>query len=178
MRRGPLESDTCADVVLPMLAAAGWESTQIVPEYAVKGSRVVSSGGIQRELPDGRVDYVLEIIPGLPVAVIEAKRVYRSAADGLQQAVRYAQQLDVALAYATNGAVIIERDMVTGQERRVDSVRTPPELWSRYCEAHDLHTEQAAALQQPFNRNRRDVSGAVILPRYYRRSRCIGRSEP
>lgn len=150
-----------------MLAAAGWESNQIVPEYAVKGSRVVSSGGFQRELPDGRVDYVLEVSPGLPVAVIEAKRAYRAATDGLQQAVRYAQQLDVALAYATNGSVIIERDMVTGQERRVYSVRTPPELWSRYCESHDLNTEQAAALRQPFNRNRRDASGAVILPRYY-----------
>jgi type I restriction enzyme, R subunit len=55
-RRGPLESDTCADLILPMLAAAGWESIQIVPEYAVKGTRVVSSGGIKRELPNGRVD--------------------------------------------------------------------------------------------------------------------------
>lgn len=166
-RRGPLESDTCADLILPMLAAAGWESAQVVPEYAVKGTRVVSSGGIQRELPNGRVDYVLEISPGLPVAVIEAKRAYRGAADGLQQAVRYAQQLDVALAYATNGSVIIERDMITGQECRVDSVRTPAELWSRYCDVHGLDLDQAAALQQPFNRNRRDASGAVILPRYY-----------
>jgi type I restriction enzyme, R subunit len=90
-----------------MLAAAGWESTQIVPEYAVKGSRVVSSGGIQRELPAGRVDYVLEISPGLPVAVIEAKRAYRAAADGLQQAVRYAQQLDVALVYRDSASGVI-----------------------------------------------------------------------
>jgi hypothetical protein len=51
MRRGPLESDTCADFVLPMLEAAGWENLQIVAEYPVKASRVVSSGGIQRELP-------------------------------------------------------------------------------------------------------------------------------
>jgi len=166
-RRGPLERDTCSNVVLPMLAAAGWESTQIVPEFEVKGSRVVSAGGVERELPDGRVDYVLEINPGLPVAVIEAKREYREASDGLQQAIRYAQQLDVALAYATNGSVIIERDMVTGHECHVESVRTPPELWSRYCEMHSLDAEQAAALQQPFNRNRRDASGAVVLPRYY-----------
>jgi len=150
-----------------MLAAAGWESIQIVPEYAVKGTRVVSSGGIQRELPNGRVDYVLEISPGLPVAVIEAKRAYRAATEGLQQAVRYAQQLDVALAYATNGSVIIERDMISGKESRVDSVRTPAELWSRYCDTHGLDPDQAVALQQPFNRNRRDASGAVILPRYY-----------
>jgi type I site-specific restriction endonuclease len=36
--------------------------------------KVVSVGGIERELRDGVVDYVLGIVPGLPVAVVEAKR--------------------------------------------------------------------------------------------------------
>ena len=69
----------------------------------MSAGRVISSGGVERDLGDGRVDYVLEIVPGLPVAVVEAKRAYRTARDGLQQAVRDAEQLEVPVTSFTNG---------------------------------------------------------------------------
>lgn len=127
----------------------------------------MSSGGVQRELGDGRVDYVLEVVPGLPVAVVEAKRAYRKASDGLQQAVRYAQQLDVPIAYASNGKQIIERDMVAGTERDVDSFMTPVEVWGRYTEARGLERDEAALLLEHFNRKKRSAAGDVIQPRWY-----------
>ena len=128
MTRGPLEKETCDDVILPTLAAAGWSPDQIVPQVSVKARRVVSAGGASRTIGHGVVDYVLEIVPGLPVAVVEAKRAYRAASDGLQQAVRYAEQLDVPLAYASNGTDVIERDMVSGHESVVGDFPTPPSM--------------------------------------------------
>jgi len=60
----------------------------IRPEYPVAADRVLRRGGIERHLDDGRVDYVLEAVPGVPTAVLEAKREYALPGQGLQQAVR------------------------------------------------------------------------------------------
>lgn len=45
-----------------------------------------------------------------PLAIIEAKASYKSAADELQQAKNYAEMLGLKFAYATNGHEIIEFD--------------------------------------------------------------------
>lgn len=167
MTRGPLEQETCDDVILPALAAVGWSDEQIRPQVRVKAQRVMSVGGVERALGDGAIDYVLEIVPGLPVAVLEAKRAHRAASDGVQQAIRYASQLDVPLAYASNGAEVIERDMVSGRERTVTSFPTPPEMWARYVEQHGLDDATGELLQRGFNRNKRSASGEIIQPRWY-----------
>lgn len=167
MTRGPLESETCREVVLPALAAAGWGPELIRAEFPVQAARTLSSGGVERDLPAGRVDYVLDMVPDLPGAVVEAKRSYRRVADGLQQAVRYAQQLGVPIAYASNGVEHLERNMVNGSERRVRSFMTPAEVWGWYAVQHGLEDGHRVLLGQPFNRDRRSVSGDVIQPRWY-----------
>lgn len=164
---GRTEADTCRSFVLPSLAQSGWDDDQVKPEYQVRARQVLSSGNAERELPDGRVDYVLEITPGLPVAVVEAKREHRGASDGIQQAVRYAQQLDVPIAYATNGREILERDVAAGTERFVESFMTPAEAWSHYTAFHDLTDAAASLIRQPFNRNKRSARGDVVQPRWY-----------
>lgn len=163
----PLEKDTCRDLVRPALRAAGWADDQIRPEFPVRAQRVVSVGNVQRDVGDGRVDYVLEIVPGLPVAVVEAKRQYRYAREGLGQSLRYAQQLDVPVAYATNGTSIIEHDLAAGTERDVEVFRGPVELWSDYLAWTGLESREALLLQQPFNRQKHTASGDIVLPRWY-----------
>lgn len=164
---GRSEQDTCRDYVLPALARSGWAREQIRAEYPVRAQRVVSAGGVVSDLGEGRVDYVLEIQPGLPVAVIEAKREYKHPADGLTQALRYAQQLDSPIAYSTNGHGIVVRDLRTGGERVVDSFSTPAELWSVYLGYHRLDDNGGNRLRQAFNRQVVDVHGDVIAPRWY-----------
>lgn len=153
--------------MLPALAASGWSADQVRPEYQVKADRVLTSGGISKDLGDGRVDYVLEAVTGVPVAVVEAKREYRKPADGMGQALRYAQQLDVPVAYSTNGRGIVEHDLVAGTERDVDSFGTPAELWSAYRTRHGLDADGARLIEQSFNRRRVDIDGNVIQPRWY-----------
>lgn len=166
MTAGPLERETCRDVVVPALAAAGWESSDIREQYPVKQQRSLSLGRQRRSLGDGYVDYVLEVNQ-VPVAVVEAKRAYRGASDGVQQAVRYAQQLDVPLAYATNGVEIIERDMITGHERQVEGFTTPPEAWEAYGRLHALDGDGLRLQAGGFNREKRLATGDVQQPRWY-----------
>ena len=168
MRRpGPQERDTCRDFVVPALEAAGWQSEQVAEQFPVAAQRVAALGGVTRELGSGFVDYVLEAAPGLMTAVVEAKREYRAASDGLQQALRYAQQLDVPLAYATNGVEIIEHNLRTGGERRVSEFAAPAVAWDEYQQLHGLQAADAALVRQPLNRGRRNAAGEVITPRYY-----------
>ena len=80
-----------------------------------------------------RADYVLEYEPGLPIAVVEAKREYAIPGKGLQQAKNYAQLLDVPFAYSTNGKGIVEDDRDTGLETdNLAAFPVPEELWARY----------------------------------------------
>ncbi|WP_460824932.1 EcoAI/FtnUII family type I restriction enzme subunit R [Nostocoides australiense] len=163
---GPLERDTCRDHVLPGLRRVGWHDYQIREQYRLAAQRVVSLGGVQREIGSGVADYVLEVAQ-VPVAVIEAKRAFRAARDGLEQAVRYAQQIDAPLAYATNGAEIIERDMVSGHERIVTEFAPPAVAWNRYTARQALDANAAEMLRHPFNRQKRLATGEVQQPRWY-----------
>ena len=67
--------------------------------------------------PPKRVDYLLRYTRDFPLAVVEAKAAYKTAADGLQQAKEYAEMLGLKFAYATNGTEIIEFDYITGLEQ-------------------------------------------------------------
>jgi type I restriction enzyme R subunit len=169
MSWGPLESATCAEFVLPRLSQAGWTDQQIVPEYHVKRGRALRGDRARRDVSGGRADYVLELVPGLPVAVVEAKRANASAGDGIGQAVEYAAALDLPLAYATNGREIILRDLAAGAEEQVDTFMTPVEVWERYRDSKSLSDAAADALQGLFDRSLLDASGNVKVPRYYQR---------
>jgi type I restriction enzyme R subunit len=167
--QGPREDVTCNEYVLPKLRAAGWTEQQIIAEYWVRRPGSLSGDFARRTVANGRADYVLEIVPGLPIAVVEAKREYLSAGDAVGQAVEYAQALDVPLAYATNGVDIRLRDRVVGSEADVETFMTPIEAWAAYVAYHHLADEGQQALMQPFSRALLNADGAVKEPRYYQR---------
>jgi type I restriction enzyme R subunit len=96
-----------------------------------------------------RVDYLLRYTRDFPLAVVEAKAVYKSAADGVQQAKEYAEMLGLKFAYATNGHEIIEVDYTTGRESPLNGYPTPAELWARYCGATGLSDKNATRLLTP-----------------------------
>jgi type I restriction enzyme, R subunit len=169
---GPLEKDTCRDYVLPALKAAGWNDEQILEQFAITDGRVISVGTRYRRGNRLRADYVLEYRPGLPVAVVEAKREYSIPGKGLQQAKEYARRLDLPFAYSTNGKGIVEDDRDTGLETDgLVGFPGPEELWSRYRSwkgiTDDIASEGAL---QPFNRALRNADGSVKVPRYYQRT--------
>jgi type I restriction enzyme, R subunit len=142
----PTEADTCRMFVVPKLQAAGWddEPHSIAEQRTITDGRIVPVGqGFVRK-PPKRVDYLLRYTRDFPLAVVEAKAAYRTAADGMQQAKQYAKMLGLTFAYATNGRDILEFDYSTGLEiSRVD-YPTPGELWQRYRAAKGLDDPQVA----------------------------------
>ena len=124
-----------------------------------------------------RADYVLEYRPGVPVAVVEAKREYAIPGKGLQQAKDYAQLLDLPFAYSTNGKGIVEDDRDTGLENdKLVVFPGPEELWSRYRAWKGMTDDPVAdGVVVPFNRALRNADNEVKEPRYYQRT-AINRS--
>lgn len=75
---GPLEAETCRDYVVPRLRDAHWSADQIIEQYPITDGRIVVARGKHRRGDPLRADYLLEIAPGFPVAVVEAKGRRRS----------------------------------------------------------------------------------------------------
>lgn len=172
MRSGPLEKDTCRDFVLPLLAAAGWSPDQIVEQYPITAGRITAVGRRHRRGEALRADYVLEFEPGVPIAVVEAKREYAIPGKGMQQAKRYAELLDLPFAYSTNGHGIVEDDRDTGvEDDRLRGFPGPEALWRRYRAWKGIVDDPVAdGLAQPFNRALRNSDGTVKEPRYYQQT--------
>ena len=115
-------------------------------------------------------DYVLYWNSSLPIAIVEAKDNNHSVSFGLQQAITYAQMMDVPFVYSSNGDAFYEHDMLTGKEREItlDDFPAPEELIERYkANANDgngLSASELAVINQPYY-----SSQNTYEPRYYQR---------
>ena len=150
----PTEADTCRKFVVPKLQAAGWDNEpySIAEQRTITDGRIVPVGKKFIRRPSKRVDYLLRYRRDFNLAVVEAKPEYKTAANGLQQAKRYAEMLGLKFAYASNGPDIIEFDYFTGVERSIPAYPTPEELWQRYRDGQKLSDETAVQqLLTPIN---------------------------
>lgn len=140
------EADTCRKFIVPLLQQAGWddEPHAINEQRTFTDGRVIFVGGKVKRGKQKRADYLLRYRPDFPIAVVEAKACYKSAADGVQQAKDYAEILGLKFAYAANGAEIIEIDYTTGIEKPVPAFPTPDELWARLRAAEGVADDKAA----------------------------------
>lgn len=165
--RPQLESVTIAEQVVPCLEAAGWSSALRRKEHPISPGGLTVVGGRVRRGASLRADLAL-LHEGQPIAVVECKRSIVDARDGVQQARRYANRLDVPLAYATNGRTIIEIDLRNQQEREVTGYRSPETVWDFYRAAAGLDSDLAARFfETPHSRAVTDAAGRVKQPRYY-----------
>ena len=151
----------------------GWSKDSIFMEQKVKftdGKISLHGNLVHREKPKF-ADYVLYVNKATPIAIVEAKDANHSVSHGLQQAMTYAQMLDVMFAYSSNGEGFAEHDFLTGKERTfaIDEFPTKEELIERYKrEANDgsgLNEQELSVIEQPF------FTGQNIFPpRYYQRN--------
>ena len=110
------EEDIKFQYITPAITAK-WDSGRITMETRITDGRVNIKGNMTfRETPK-RVDYLLYMSDNKPVAVVEAKDNNHSVSYGLQQAMTYAQMLDIPFAYSSNGDGFAEHDFLTGRER-------------------------------------------------------------
>lgn len=121
------ESDTRAELIDPALREAGWgnvDGSRINREIITPG-RLIGNG---RRSKEGIADYVLTY-RNHKLAVVEAKSDEKPLTEGLDQAKRYAANLQTRYAYATNGIGIYQVDMETGIESEVDAYIGPQQMW-------------------------------------------------
>ena len=116
-------------------------------------------------------DYMLYLNDGKPIVVVEAKDNNHSVSHGLQQAMTYAQMMDLPFAYSSNGDAFYEHDFLTGQEQQIDSDKFPTqdELVARYYAELNggkgiSDTEKKIVSQSYYS------SQSTYPPRYYQRN--------
>ena len=167
------EEDVKFRYINEAITSKGWSKDSIFMEQKVKftdGKISLHGNLVHREKPK-YADYVLYANKATPIAIVEAKDANHSVSHGLQQAMTYAQMLDVKFAYSSNGEGFAEHDFLTGKERTftMDKFPSKEELIERYkSEANDgngLNEQELAVIEQPF------CTGQNIFPpRYYQRN--------
>lgn len=159
------EEDIKLQYITPAILSK-WDRDKITMETRITDGKINLKGNfVFREKPK-RADYILYLSTNNPIAVVEAKDNTHGVSHGLQQAMTYAQMLDVPFAYSSNGDGFVEHDFLTGQEREfgLDGFPTEQALTARYKQESGITPRQEAALEQPYY-----TSQNTYPPRYYQR---------
>ncbi|MDO4491811.1 MAG: DEAD/DEAH box helicase family protein [Lachnospiraceae bacterium] len=159
------EEDIKLQYITPSIISK-WDRGKITMETQITDGRINLKGNfVFREKPK-RADYILYLNANNPIAIIEAKDNNRSISHGLQQAMTYAQMLDLPFAYSSNGDGFAEHDFLTGKERQfgLDEFPTEAELVARFKQESRMTPAQEALIEQPYY-----SSQNTYPPRYYQR---------
>lgn len=164
------EEDIKLQFITPAITAK-WDIGHITMETKITDGRINIKGNFAcREKPK-KADYLLYLNDYKPIAVVEAKDNKHPVSYGMQQAITYAQMLDIPFAYSSNGDGFVEHDFLTGKERTIslDEFPTEDELITRFKSGvHDgdgLTPDETKILNQPYY-----TSQTTYPPRYYQRN--------
>jgi type I restriction enzyme R subunit len=103
-KRSLSEQDICTQFITPAIQRAGWNlAMQVRQEVTFTAGRIVVRGKLVARGRRKRADYVLYYTPNLPLAIIEAKDNTHGIGAGMQQALGYAETLDVPFVFSSNG---------------------------------------------------------------------------
>ncbi|MCB6179028.1 DEAD/DEAH box helicase family protein [Rhodobacter sp. Har01] len=162
------ERDICSKRITPAIVAAGWcLDSQIREEVSFTKGRIIVRGKLVSRGKGKRADYILSIKPNIRLAVIEAKDNTCSVGDGIQQALGYAETLNLPFAFSSNGDGFIFHDR-TGLSSTpetflaLDQFPSPAQLWQRYCAWKGLDPRAGGIALTDYHDD-----GSGKEPRYY-----------
>ena len=161
------EETTKMKYITPVIQAKWANNDKIVMEYYYTDGRIsIDEYNVAHRGKPKKVDYLLLWKDNVLLALVEAKGQDHSADDGYSQAIDYAADLDVPFAYSTNGTELIEKDMITGinKRMRIDDFPGPDELWDRYMKEKGLSNDTEAIITYPYW-----TTFGGKKPRYYQR---------
>ncbi|MDD1694671.1 MAG: DEAD/DEAH box helicase family protein [Methanoregula sp.] len=162
------ERDICTKYITPALAGAGWDQDhQIREEVNVTNGRVLVKGNSVSRAKPRRADYILCYKPNLPLAVVEAKDNNHSVGAGMQQALAYAEMMDIPFVFSSNGDGFLLHDRSGCYEPMecelsLTEFPRPAELWSRYRKWKGLDERKEQIITQNYY-----VDDVGKAPRYY-----------
>lgn len=161
------EEDIKLKYITPALQKADWDiKSQIRCEYYYTAGKINVRENVAQRSKGKKVDYLLSYKSNLPIAIVEAKDNKVTVSHGIQQAIDYANDLDIPFAYSSNGDGFYEHNMITGEEKEIgiNEFPTPKELWQRYLNEKNIDEEQEKIITEPYY-----FLDINKTPRYYQR---------
>ncbi|TWJ13127.1 EcoAI/FtnUII family type I restriction enzme subunit R [Geobacter argillaceus] len=162
------ERDICTKYITPALEQSEWDiATQIREEFPLTNGRIIVRGKLHTRAKHKRADYVLFFKPNIPIAVIEAKDNNHSVGDGMQQALGYAEMLQVPFVFSTNGDGFlfhnkIATDGIIERELALHEFPSAESLWQQWSAHKGLTDKQETLVTQDYYSD-----GSNKTPRYY-----------
>jgi len=160
------EQEIRTQFITPAIQQAGWTPSQIREEWYFTKGRLIVRGKLVTRGQAKYADYLLEYQPNLPLAIVEAKDNNHGVGAGMQQALDYAEILDVPFVFSSNGDGFVFHDRtrqspVLEQTLDLSAFPSSQELWARYRVWKGLEADTEAVVLQPY--------GGMKEPRYYQR---------
>lgn len=166
------ERDICTKFITPAIIKSGWDKdSQIREEVSFTAGKVIVRGKLVSRGKGKRADYILYYKNNIPLAVIEAKDNKHSVGAGIQQAIEYAETLDIPFVFSSNGDAFLFHDRTVDLGKKeielpLDKFPTPQELWEKFKKFKQIEdTETEKVYTQNYHK---DVSSNKE-PRYYQR---------
>jgi len=166
------ESDIKAKYITPALTKAGWdEQTQLGREIFFTDGRIYVKGRITARGKRKFADYILFYKPNVPIAVIEAKDNKHSVKGGIQQALGYANTLDIPFVFSSNGDGFYFHDKTfkdgeIEKELSLEEFPSPESLWDKYKKYKGIDSpEVSEVITQNYFQD-----GSGRSPRYYQQN--------
>jgi type I restriction enzyme R subunit len=163
------ERDICTQYILPALKNARWNiEKQVREEVFFTDGRIFVKGNKTARGERKRADIILYYKPNIPIAIIEAKDNSHPIGAGMQQALNYAEILDIPVAFSSNGDGFLEHDRSGYSdliERNIsnDLFPSPEEIWEKYKKYKGIKSKEQEAISS-FNYF---FDGSGRKPRYY-----------
>jgi type I restriction enzyme R subunit len=163
------ERDICTKFITPAVEKSGWNKlTQLLEEVSFTDGKIYVRGKLTARGNQKRADYILYYKPNIPIAIIEAKDNKHSVRAGIQQALDYAQILDIPCVFSSNGDGFLFHDRTATDgnietEIDLDNFPTPQQLWEKYKKYKGITTGEAEKIaSQDYY-----FDGTNRKPRYY-----------
>lgn len=163
------EADIKAKFITPAILKAGWdEMTQLGREIYFTAGRIYVKGKLTARGQKKFADYILFYKPNVPIAIIEAKDNNATVRSGIQQALGYANTLDIPFVFSSNGDSFHFHDKTVTdgeieRELSLDEFPSPEVLWEKYKKYKGIESkEQEEIVAQEYYQD-----GTGRAPRYY-----------
>ncbi len=130
-KRDLSEADIEAKYITPAIINAGWdELTQISRQKYFTDGRIYVKGKVTARGEGKRADYILFYKPNIPIAVVESKDNKHSVKAGIQQALDYANILDIPFVFSSNGNAFYFHDKTaTDNQEELDDAIVTNDFW-------------------------------------------------
>ncbi|MCF8365063.1 MAG: DEAD/DEAH box helicase family protein [Bacteroidales bacterium] len=168
-KKSPSERDICTKFITPALQAAGWNiKTQVREEVFFTDGRIIVQGKLHTRGKRKFADYILYYKKNIPIAVIEAKDNKHTVGSGMQQALEYADILQLPFVFSSNGDgfVFHDKTKTAGEienEISLNNFPSPETLWNAYLKFKNIESPEATAIvEQEYPADAEEKT-----PRYY-----------